>query len=114
MPSLIIDTNVHVNDEDGLMQEATEIIFTELNKPKKYIMVQVNANRKMIWNNSNAPLVNARLLSLGTVEPEVNKKVSHRLCTLFEKHTGATGDRMYIEFTDPGRPNLGHNFATFA
>ncbi|RKP26706.1 putative ATLS1-like light-inducible protein [Syncephalis pseudoplumigaleata] len=114
MPTLIISTNARVENEEALMQDATEIIHTELGKPKKYILVEVRDNCKMIMNGSTAPAVNARLLSLGTMEPEANKRVANRLCALFEKHTGAAGDRTYIEFTDPGRANLGYNYATFA
>ncbi|KAI9599613.1 macrophage migration inhibitory factor [Syncephalis fuscata] len=113
MPVLNINTNVQIKDEEQLMQEATEIIFTELDKPKKYILIHVNSNQKMLFAGTHDPAVNARLLSLGTVEPEANKRVSARLCAIFEKHTGATGDRMYIEFTDPGYANLGYNHSTF-
>lgn len=49
MPFLIINTNSHIDNMQNFLVEATNLLATELNKPKNYIVVEYNFNKNMLF-----------------------------------------------------------------
>ncbi len=68
----------------------------------------------MFFNNSNDPAYVVYISSIGNLDPTTNKKISKELSEFLEKELGASNDRGYIHFHDPGRANCGWSGRTFA
>lgn len=52
MPFLIVHTNAEVNNEDVFLNEAAEFVAAELRKPVRYVIVELNSAKKMIFGGN--------------------------------------------------------------
>lgn len=67
----------------------------------------------MIFGGSDAPLALGCMYSIGAIAMESNGQVQASVTEQLASF-GVTGDRIYINFFDVPRANVGWNGATFA
>ena len=113
-PSLTITTNVALTKDEKmeLMLAASSLVADSLGKPESYVAVAVHDGVSMLWGRSDAPLALCSLVSLGAINLENNKKVSAGVADLLAPFD-IPADRIYVEFRDVARENMGYNRATF-
>jgi len=111
MPYLNIMTNQSIADESTLLKVASQTVAKAAGKPESYVMVTVNANRKMSMGGNDAPTAFLDYRALGL--PNDRSAFSDALCGLISDQLGIAGDRIYISMTDSERQNWGWNHSTF-
>ena len=75
--------------------------------------VYITDNASMVFGGSDAPLALGCVYSLGAINMENNGKIQSGVTDILEKY-GVTESRIYINFFDMPRENVGWNRATFA
>eukprot|EP00640_Fibrocapsa_japonica_P006360 CAMPEP_0113942858 /NCGR_PEP_ID=MMETSP1339-20121228/13141_1 /TAXON_ID=94617 /ORGANISM="Fibrocapsa japonica" /LENGTH=177 /DNA_ID=CAMNT_0000947519 /DNA_START=41 /DNA_END=574 /DNA_ORIENTATION=+ /assembly_acc=CAM_ASM_000762 len=114
MPSLLVQSNVVVDEEkeDAFLKEASSMVANGLGKPESYVMVSLKF-AKMSFGGSKDPCAFVDLISLGRIEPDLNKEMSSKISELMNKHFGIPKNRLYVQFFDSPRENFGFNGSTF-
>mmetsp|Transcript_47046 Transcript_47046/g.75599 ORF Transcript_47046/g.75599 Transcript_47046/m.75599 type:complete len:101 (-) Transcript_47046:237-539(-) len=95
------------------MKAASKLVANSLGKPESYVAVVVQDNLDIIWGGETGPAAMCQVVSLGSINLENNKKVSAGLCKML-KEFGIEGTKVYIEFRDVARENMGYDGKTFA
>eukprot|EP00984_Skeletonema_dohrnii_P003429 scaffold1165_cov126-Skeletonema_dohrnii-CCMP3373.AAC.3 len=113
-PSLILQTNVDLGDKKAeIMKELSALVAKSLGKPESYVAISITDNASMLFGGSDAPLALGCLYSLGSINMENNGKVQAGVTDALEAF-GVSENRIYINFFDVPRENVGWNRATFA
>ncbi len=114
MPYLKIQTNCDIKAQDGsaLMRHASRLVAEQLGKPERYVMVELDGNRPMLFAGSDAPLAFLELKSIG-LPGTITTQFSAALCQLVADELSIEPNRIYIEFTDAARHMWGWDGATF-
>lgn len=107
MPSLLIESNVGLtpSQQSALMSEASPRLASLLRKPESYIMVSYK-HVPMCFAGTEDPCAYLKVISLGSITPELNRVNAKELTELVTKHTGVDGSRIYLQFEDPERSNF--------
>lgn len=113
-PSLILSTNIDLGSEKvAFMQQCSKAIVAATGKPESYVAVCVNDKLDLIWGGEPTPCALGVLYSIGSIGKESNGKLMAQLSALLEP-LGVPKDRIYVNFFDVPRENVGWNGATFA
>jgi len=114
-PSLTVTTNVQMDKDKKMefMKKASKLVSTTLGKPESYVAIAVNDGVSLIWGGEDTPAALCQLVSLGAINLDNNKKVSEGVCEML-KDFGIPGTKVYIEFRDVARENMGYDGRTFA
>jgi phenylpyruvate tautomerase len=111
---LILQTNVDLGDKKGqILKDLSALVAASLGKPESYVAVSVTDNVSMIFGGSDEPLALGCLYSLGSINKENNGKVQAGVTDALEQF-GVSEGRIYINFFDLPRENVGFKRATFA
>ena len=117
MPHLRIETNVKSADIANIKEclaELTEASAKTLNKPLEYMFVTVVPDVAMaLGGDTNVPVAQATLMSIGSMGVEENKKHAALLFPLIKKHLGVEDGRCYITFIDAKSSDVGFQSTTF-
>ena len=115
MPTLTITTNVGKEKiPDGFLQKTAQLVAELLSKPLSYVVVHIIPDQMMSWGGSNDPCAFTTLGSIGSLGRKENVKISDRLSSHIDEALGIKPDRMYINFVDYKRENVGYAGTTFA
>ncbi len=112
MPYLKVQTNQKSEDKEGFLKRISQKTAEELNKPEKYVMVNLEEDKDLIFGGSSEPAVFMELKSIGLKE-SMTEDLSNFLCTLAEEELGVNAERVYIEFKDAPGKMWGWNKGTF-
>lgn len=114
MPYLKINTNKSIPGEQQLefAKKASALTAQILGKPESYVMVEVNAGRVMVFDQTDEPLAYLELKSLGLPENNTTD-FSRDLCALIETELDIAPSRIYIEFCNAQRHLWGWDKRTF-
>ncbi len=113
MPLLTITTNRQPPDNpEDLLKQASRTVADLLDKPERYVMVQLNHNPHMLFAGEGEPLAYLELKSIG-LPGDRTAEFSRGLCNLIAQHLQIGPERIYIEFSDAQRHLWGWNGATF-
>lgn len=77
------------------------------------IAVSVTDNASVIFGGSDAPTALGCLYSIGSIEKESNGAITADVSDALEPY-GVSADRIYINFFDVPRANVGWSRKTFA
>ncbi|KAL0266974.1 UNVERIFIED_CONTAM: hypothetical protein PYX00_009370 [Menopon gallinae] len=114
MPFFRLETNLPKSKiPDDFVSETTKLLGTALGKPREYCVAAVIPDVKMSWGGTDGPCGVAKLLSIGKLGIQENKKYAASLYEHVEKSLGIPKDKLYIEFVDVGPANMGFNGTTF-
>jgi len=95
------------------MAELSKALASGLGKPESYVAVCVNDGCDMIWGGEDTPCALGTLYSLGAINLENNKVVMAEITKLLGEFD-VPPNKMYVNFFDVPRENIGYNGATFA
>lgn len=113
-PSIVLHTNVKMGDKKAaFMAELSKALASGLGKPESYVAVCVNDGCDMIWGGEDTPCALGTLYSLGAINLENNKVVMAEITKLLGEFD-VPPNKMYVNFFDVPRENIGYNGATFA
>ena len=113
-PSLFIQTNVKLGDKKmDFMKAASKAVAESLGKPESYVAVSVQDGQDIIWGGSDAPCALCKVISLGSINKENNGALTKKVSELL-KEFDVPANRIYVNFFDLERQNVGYNGATFA
>jgi len=113
-PSLILTTNVDLGDKKlEVMKACSKAIQAATGKPEAYIAVSITDNASVIFGGSDDPCALGNLYSIGAISMESNGAIHNSVSDLLEPY-GVDTSRMYINFFDMERANVGWNRRTFA
>ncbi|CAB9507248.1 Macrophage migration inhibitory factor [Seminavis robusta] len=113
-PSLILTTNVDLGDKKmEIMKACSKAIQAATGKPEAYIAVSINDKASVIFGGTDEPTALGCLYSIGAIAQESNGKIQTSVTDLLEPF-GVSESRIYINFFDMPRANVGWSRRTFA
>lgn len=113
-PSLFVQTNINLGDKKmAFMQAASKAVAKCLGKPESYVAVSVQDGQDIIWGGSDSPCALCKVISLGSINLENNKALTKEVTHLLSEFE-VPANRIYVNFFDLERQNVGYNGATFA
>jgi len=113
-PSLLLVTNIDLGEKKmEIMKACSKIICQHTGKPESYIAVSINDNASVIFGGTDAPTALGNLYSIGSIAMESNGKITSDVTDLLEPWN-ISEDRIYINFHDMPRANVGWSRRTFA
>lgn len=114
MPYLTVNTNVIIDDKQSrhISRELSQLISKETGKPERYVMINLSAGMRMLFDGSDAPLAYMECKSIGLSRSQT-QTLSASLCQLLKKHLVIEKDRVYIEFSNCPAEYWGWNGSTF-
>jgi phenylpyruvate tautomerase PptA (4-oxalocrotonate tautomerase family) len=114
MPLVKIELSVKLSEEKkkNLALSLSGIVAQATGKPEQYVMATVaEAEICMAGEIGSAAFVDIR--SIGSINSQVNRKISKEIKSLLEKEIGIEGGRVYLNFSDIPAGNWGWNGSTF-
>jgi len=113
-PSLNLVTNVDLGAQKlDIMKACSKGISEITGKPEAYVAVAITDNASVIFGGTADPTALGNMYSLGAISIENNSAVQNCVTDLLEPY-GVAADRIYINFFDMPRANIGWNRKTFA
>ncbi|GAX18969.1 phenylpyruvate tautomerase [Fistulifera solaris] len=113
-PSLILTTNVDLGDKKmEIMKACSKAICASTGKPESYIAVSITDKADVIFGGSDAPTALGCLYSIGAIGMESNGQITAAVTDLLAPF-GVDEARIYINFFDMPRANVGWSRRTFA
>ncbi|MBU1863657.1 MAG: tautomerase family protein [Candidatus Omnitrophica bacterium] len=109
---LSVSTTVADDKREEVLKGTSKIITEYTGKPERYVMVTLATEAVMLAGSSGAGAF-ADIRGIGGLTPEVNKKISDKLCNLLNQTLRIPTVRTYITFTDVPASNWGWNGSTF-
>ena len=115
MPYLKLTTNIAVVAEQNLqlLGEFSQLLAKQTSKPEMYVMVEIDADKPMLFGSSNAPLAYVECKSIGLSLAQT-KPLAHAICQILKQSLKISPERVYIEFSDCRAEYWGWNGSTFA
>lgn len=115
MPALTINTNVEKGSiPSSLNKDLTDLLSKILGKPEKYIAVHINPDQMLTFAGTSEPAALCSLVCIGKQGLEENKSHTAAIMDKLKTDLGIPMDRMYLNFYDPKRQDVGWNGTTFA
>ena len=114
MPYLKLRTNqsFHKEQTAELLSEFSQLLAKETGKPERYIMVELEGDRDMIFSGNNEPLAYVECKSIGLSSDQA-KSLSASISQILEIRLKITAGRVYIEFSNCPADYWGWNGSTF-
>ena len=114
MPYVKIQTNTPLASEakQPLLSKISRQVADALNKPERYVMVDLAGNAAMVFAGSGDPAAYIELKSIDLPDTQT-QHLSQMLCLLLHDELTISPERIYIEFTDIPRKFWGWNGSTF-
>ncbi|MCK9394682.1 MAG: phenylpyruvate tautomerase MIF-related protein [Methylobacter sp.] len=114
MPYLKLNTNIVTNTEQStqLLTELSQLLAKETGKPERYVMVDVNAGKTMLFGGNADPLAYLECKSIGLTTSQA-KALSASICQVLTEKLKLSSDRIYIEFSNCPAEWWGWNGSTF-
>jgi phenylpyruvate tautomerase len=117
MPLLKIQTNAASSTPEAVDELLTTLsakLAKHLGKPESYVMTSLEADARMTFGGTFAPVCYIEVKNIGRMTPEQTKSISSDFCQEIHSRLGVPKNRIYIEFAD-AQPHLwGWNGGTFA
>ncbi|WP_374089038.1 phenylpyruvate tautomerase MIF-related protein [Methylomicrobium lacus] len=114
MPYLKLNTNLALDDAQAppLLSQLSQLVAKETGKPERYVLVELNAEKTMLFAGSSAPLAYLECKSIGLSAKQA-KSLSSALSQLLETALAIPPERIYIEFSNCPAEFWGWNGSTF-
>lgn len=114
MPLIKLRTNVNITDEKTpqLMSELSELLANETGKPERYVMVEIEGERNMLFGGIADPLAYVECKSIGLSTAQA-KSLSKSISQVLNARLQIDAERVYIEFSNCPAEFWGWNGSTF-
>ncbi|XP_039047688.1 macrophage migration inhibitory factor homolog isoform X1 [Hibiscus syriacus] len=115
MPCLNISTNVNLDsvDTSSILSEATSTVAKLIGKPEAYVMIVLKGSVPMSFGGTEQPAAYGELVSIGGLNPDVNKKLSAAISGILDSKLQVPPSRFFLKFFDTKGSNFGWNGSTF-
>eukprot|EP00262_Sarcandra_glabra_P001768 TRINITY_DN1192_c0_g1_i2.p1 TRINITY_DN1192_c0_g1~~TRINITY_DN1192_c0_g1_i2.p1 ORF type:complete len:122 (+),score=12.16 TRINITY_DN1192_c0_g1_i2:110-475(+) len=102
MPCLNLSTNVSLDgiDTSSILSEATKTVSKIIGKPEAYVMIVLKGSVPMSFGGTQQPTAYGELVSIGGLNPDVNKKLSAAIATILETKLSVPKSRFFLKFYD--------------
>ncbi|CAM8971514.1 unnamed protein product [Rhodiola kirilowii] len=112
MPCLNISTNVNLEsvDTSSILSEATTAVANIIGKPEAYVMVVLKGSVPLAFGGTEQPAAYGELVSIGGLNPSVNKKLSAGIASILETKLSVPKGRFFLKFSDV-KANKGQDYA---
>ncbi len=114
MPYLKLTTNIAINKEQSpeLLSRFSQLLAKETGKPERYVMVELNGGKSMLFGGSNEPLAYVECKSIG-LSAQQAQSLSASISQLLVSNLQLSAERVYIEFSNCPANFWGWNGSTF-
>jgi len=114
MPFLKLSTNKQLSKDkkQQLLRDMTALLSKDLNKPEKYIMVDCEDNKDMIFAANDDLLVFIELRSIRLPEDKTGE-LSKSLSNFVKNNLQISPDRIFVNFFNIQPHMWGFNASTF-
>ncbi|CAN6576064.1 unnamed protein product [Malus baccata var. baccata] len=108
MPCLNISANVNLDgvDTSAVLSEATSTVAKIIGKPEA-------GSVPISFGGTEEPAAYGELVSIGGLNPDVNKKLSAAIAAILETKLSVPKSRFFLKFYDTKGSNFGWNGSTF-
>ncbi|XP_020274779.1 macrophage migration inhibitory factor homolog [Asparagus officinalis] len=115
MPCLNLSTNVNLEkiDTSAILSEASKAVARVTGKPEQYVMIVLEGSVPVSFGGSQDPAAFGTLVSIGGLNPDVNKDLSAAIAAILETKLSIPKSRFYLKFEDTKRSYFGWNGSTF-
>ena len=115
MPYLKIQTNLALDRDTAnqLMSTASDLISSELGKPREFVMLALEPEEYMFFDGSDKPVAFLELKAVG-LPGKKTMSLSRALSEMIERELPVNRDRIYIKFIDVHRGMWGWNGKTLS
>ncbi|KAK3406812.1 hypothetical protein EUGRSUZ_K02950 [Eucalyptus grandis] len=102
MPCLNISTNVSLDglDTSAILSETTSGVAKLIGKPEAYVMIVLKGSVPMAFGGTEQPAAYGELVSIGGLNPDVNKKLSAAIASILETKLSIPKSRFFLKFYD--------------
>ncbi|GMN40446.1 hypothetical protein TIFTF001_009673 [Ficus carica] len=99
MPCLNLSTNVNLEgvDTSSILSEATSVVANLIGKPEAYVMVVLKGSIPISFGGSEQPAAYGELVSIGGLNPDVNKKLSAAIANILETKLSVPKSRYFLK-----------------
>ena len=114
MPYLKLRTNSSISKQQSpeLLTQFSQLLAKETGKPERYVMVELDSDREMIFSGTNEPLAYIECKSIGLTSSQA-KSLSASISQILTEKMQIPSDRVYIEFSNCPAEFWGWNGSTF-
>ena len=114
MPYLKLTSNTSISKEQSpqILTRLSQLVAKETGKSERYVMVELDGDRDMIFSGNHEPLAYVECKSIGLSAGQA-KSLSAAISQILEKQLQIKSDRVYIEFTNCPAEYWGWNGTTF-
>ncbi|KAK7273768.1 hypothetical protein RIF29_14831 [Crotalaria pallida] len=119
MPCLNLSTNVNLDgvDTSSILSEATSSVASLIGKPQAYVMIVLKGSVAISFGGTEQPAAYGELVSIGGLNPDVNKKLSAAISSILETKLSVPKSRFFLKFYDtkasPSESRICTMFACF-
>ncbi|KAG5053989.1 hypothetical protein JHK85_006499 [Glycine max] len=115
MPCLNLSTNVSLEgvDTSSILAEATSSVASIIGKPEAYVMIVLKGSVPIAFGGNEQPAAYGELVSIGGLNPSVNKELSAAIASILETKLSVPKSRFFLKFYDTKGSNFGWNGSTF-
>ncbi|KAK3032870.1 hypothetical protein RJ639_037047 [Escallonia herrerae] len=108
MPCLNLSTNVCLEgvDTSTILSEATSTLAELIGKPEAYVMIVLKGSVPMAFGGTEQPAAYGELVSIGGLNPTVNKKLSAAIADILETKLSVPKNRFFLKFYDTKASHL--------
>ncbi|TQD77803.1 hypothetical protein C1H46_036633 [Malus baccata] len=102
MPCLNISANVNLDgvDTSAVLSEATSTVAKIIGKPEAYVMIVLKGSVPISFGGTEEPAAYGELVSIGGLNPDVNKKLSAAIAAILETKLSVPKSRFFLKFYD--------------
>ncbi|MGD0958398.1 MAG: phenylpyruvate tautomerase MIF-related protein [Methylomonas sp.] len=114
MPYIKLNTNVEISSQQSqqLLAELSKLAVQQTGKPERYVMVEVNGGKAMLFGGDGSPLAFLECKSIGLSAAQA-KGLAEALTQSLAAALTIRPDRIYIEFRNCDAQFWAWNGATF-
>ncbi len=114
MPTLILNTNLRLNDDRraNLASRLSRFTAEATRKPEQWVMTLLNDGKTMTFAGHDTPCAFVEFKSIGLSDADM-PGISAGLCALLQAQLGLDPARIYIEFAATEPQRWGWNSTTF-
>ena len=115
MPLLKLEMNVLVppSKQQELLSSLSKIVAETIGKPEQYVMVTIGPKCSVLMSGKPDDAAFVDIRGIGGLGPDVNRRLSEKVCALLTQCLQIQQNRIYLNFTDIEAANWGWNGQTF-
>ncbi|XP_077317705.1 macrophage migration inhibitory factor-like [Lithobates pipiens] len=115
MPIFNLYTNVCQSAvPPSLMSDLCLLLEKAMDVPAKHFVISIHTDQQMTFGNTSDPCAVCSLHSIGKLGDPYNENYTKLLCDILNKKLHISPERVYINFVQVNRGNVGWNNITMA